>query len=989
MVSFWLSSGEFFQRVLPAIRSIRFPQKKKSQMESDESPKPATFWTQTNALMRKNISLQRRNMRANLGLIIIPLLLCLMIFSMQQVANIIMPEPEMHCDCAECIDDGSKESCERRCPSALDVILGKSINCPEEHPPKLPALFQLPMPPFRATRNSSSFTSSSYNSGLPDDSCRKNRSCAVTILITGQNRSQAQSIGKHLFGSKPLKNPSDLVDPLSLASEFILGTTEFLPSTLYFDPAYMMGAEPLYIVHPQCNSHITFPISIKMAGLSLSQDVMCVDGLALWREKSSVINSELYMGYEKGNPNNRIDEILAAYDFSNTNINKFNVTVWHNETYKSMGPLLRIFRSSNAASNAYLQFLKGANVKMLLEFVKEMPKGATKPSIIDVSTMLGPLFFTWVIELLFPVMLTYLVHEKQKNMRIFMKMHGLGDLPYWIITYAYFLLLSASYMLCFTLFGFLIGITSFTLNSYCLQLVFYFVSINLQIALAIVFSTLFSEVKTATVVGYTYVFMSGLLGSSLFEHFLEDASYPRTLIEAMELFPGFSLYRGLYELAQYPYHAESIGGTRMSWLESISDNQGMRTVLIIMVVEWVAFMLIAYYLDHVVSSGRGVRKHPLWFLPQLHGKQDCKRQRQGYDVLINMDRPDVAREGEIVCKLIQEPYRIQAVLCDNLKKVYPGSDGNPDKHAVRGLSLAISQRECFGILGPNGAGKTTFINMMTGLTKPTSGTILVQGLDICKDMDKVHTQMGICPQHDLTWDTLTGREHLLFYGRLKNLKGDLLMQAVEESLQAVNLLENGVADKLAGQYSGGMKRRLSVAISIIGNPKVVYMDEPSTGLDPGSRKKLWNVIQHTKKTSAVILTTHSMEEAEALCDRVGIFVDGYLQCIGSPAELKARYGGYYELTVTTPSNQEEDVEKIVQNLSPAATKVYNLSGTQKFHMPRQGLRLADIFREVAAAKRRLNIQAWGLSDATLEDVFIKVANDAQSISHHKLYKKCD
>ncbi|KAK8968288.1 ABC transporter A family member 7 [Platanthera guangdongensis] len=575
--------------------------------------------------------------------------------------------------------------------------------------------------------------------------------------------------------------------------------------------------------------------------MKLQRDVMCVDGLALWRKNSSVINNELYMGYEMGNPNNRIDEILAGF-----------------------------------ASNAYLQFLKGANVKMLLEFVKEMPKGATKPSIMDVSAIIGPLFFTWVIELLFPVMLTYLVHEKQKNMRIFMKMHGLGDLPYWIITYAYFLSLSASYMLCFALFGFLIGYNIIHINSYCLQLVFYVVYINLQIVVAIVFSALFSEVKTATVVGYIYVFISGLLGSSLFEHLLEDASYPRKLIEAIELFPGFSLYRGLYELAQYPYHAESLGGTHMSWMESISDNQGMRTVLIIMVVEWEAFMLIAYYLDHVVSSGRGVRKHPLWFL-----------QRQGYHVLINMDKPDVVQEGEIVHKLIQEPYRIQVVLCDNLKNVYPRSDGNPEKHAVRELSLAISQRECFGILGPNGAGKTTFINMVTGLTKPTSGTILVQGLDICKDMDKVHTLMGICPQHDSIWDTLAGREHLLFYGRLKNPKGDLLMQAVEDSLQAVNLLEKGVADKPAGQYSGGMKRRLSVAISIIGNPKVVYMDEPSTGLDPGSRKKVWNVIQHTKSSSTVILTTHSMQEAKALCDRLGIFVDGYLQCIGSPAELKA------------------------------------------------------------------------------------------------------
>ncbi|PKU76587.1 ABC transporter A family member 8 isoform X1 [Dendrobium catenatum] len=958
-------------------------------MDTDVSLKPVSFWAQLNALMRKNLTFQRRNIRTNLGLIIIPLLLCLLLFSIQKLAAIIAVEPEIHCDCGECIDDESQESCDKKCSNVFDMIVGKSTYCPEPHPPQLPVLFQIPMTQFRATKRSSSPASSNYNSGLPDNSCRKNGSCPVTILITGQNRTFAKNIGKNLFGSKTLENPSDSVNPLVVASEFMLGTTAFPPSTFYFEPAFMMLSPPLYIIHPKCSSNISFPVSIKMGGLSLSQDVKCVDGLSLWRENSSVINKELSMGYQMGNPNRRIDEILAAYDFSNTNSNIFNVTIWHNETYKNTGPLLRISRASNAAANAYLQFFKGDNVKMLLEFVKEMPKGATKPGIINVSTLLSPLFFTWVIELLFPVMLTYLVHEKQNNMRMMMKMHGLGDLPYWIISYAYFLLLSASYMLCFSLFGSLIGIKIFTLNKYSLQFVFYFVCINLQISLAISSSALFSRVKTATVVGYLYVFISGLLGSSIFERFVEDASYPRELLEVMEIFPGFSLYRGFYELAQYSLRVESLGAPHVGWKDINNDKQGMRAVLIIMIVEWATLVLLAYYLDQVVSNGKGVRKHPLWFLSKFQGKTNRNKQRQGYDILINMDKPDVAQEREIVEKLIQEPSKIQAVLCDNLRKVYPGSDGNPDKHAVRGLSLAISQRECFGMLGPNGAGKTSFINMMTGLSRPTSGTALVQGIDISKDMDKVHYLMGVCPQHDLTWDSLTGREHLLFYGRLKNLKGDLLMQAVDESLHSVNLLDKGVADKLVGQYSGGMKRRLSVAISLIGNPRVVYMDEPSTGLDPASRKKLWSVVQQAKKDRAVILTTHSMEEAEALCDRVGIFVDGYLQCIGSPLELKARYGGYFVLTVTTPSNEEEEVEKLVQQISSTAIRVYHLSGTQKFHLPKQGVRLSDIFREVEAAKRRLNIQAWGLSDATLEDVFIKVAKAANSLHDHNLDKKSD
>ncbi|KAJ1378459.1 P-loop containing nucleoside triphosphate hydrolase [Sesbania bispinosa] len=308
-----------------------------------------------------------------------------------------------------------------------------------------------------------------------------------------------------------------------------------------------------------------------------------------------------------------------------------------------------------------------------------------------------------------------------------------------------------------------------------------------------------------------------------------------------------------------------------------------------------------------------------------------------------------------------------------------GEGGAAEKFAVRGLFLAVPRGECFGMLGPNGAGKTSFISMMIGLTKPTSGTAFVQGLDIRTHMDEIYTSMGVCPQYDLLWESLTGREHLLFYGRLKNLKGSYLTQAVEESLKSLNLFHGGVADKQAGKYSGGMKRRLSVAIALIGDPRVVYMDEPSTGLDPASRKSLWNVIKLAKRDRAIILTTHSMEEAEALCDRLGIFVNGSLQCVGNPKELKARYGGTYVFTMTTSSDHEKDVKNMVHKLTPNANRVYHISGTQKFELPKEEVKIADVFRAVDATKRKFTVFAWGLCDTTLEDVFIKVAREAEAL----------
>jgi ABC-type multidrug transport system ATPase subunit len=172
--------------------------------------------------------------------------------------------------------------------------------------------------------------------------------------------------------------------------------------------------------------------------------------------------------------------------------------------------------------------------------------------------------------------------------------------------------------------------------------------------------------------------------------------------------------------------------------------------------------------------------------------------------------------------------------------------------------------------------------MLTGLYPPTHGTALVAGHDITTQIDQVHKYLGVCPQFDVLWDTLTPREHVLFYARLKGVKSS------EENAHVMDLLKHVGLDahadrKLAKELSGGMKRRLSVAIALAGNPLIVFLDEPSTGLDPLSRKQLWDVLAKANKEGdkCLILTTHSLEEADVLCTRIGIIAEGryvlYLQ----------------------------------------------------------------------------------------------------------------
>ncbi|XVE56975.1 hypothetical protein DITRI_Ditri04bG0054700 [Diplodiscus trichospermus] len=816
---------------------------------------PASFWTQANALLRKNLTFQKRNMRTNVRLISFPIFFCVLFVVLQNLLDSQLNNEDNRCGCF-CVETNGNGQCQRRECGLEYSTTDQASSCPIPSPPEWPALLQIPGPKYRAVR-----TDSITSADLPNESCRSTGSCPATSFFTGNNQSLAEILTGSMFSTSSNIRSSDLLG--SFASN-VLGTQTYPDIYNYLEPAFASDL-PIYNVQSQCTSNSTFSILFNQSSIAKEQEIRCVQGLYLWRNSSSEVNNELYKGYRKGNLAEKINEFVAAYDFLNSDGNKFNVSVWYNSTYSNYsanGPLslMRIPRSVNLASNAYLQFLQGPSTKMLLEFVKEMPKVETKLRI-DLSSILGTLFFTWVILQLFPVVLTSLVYEKQQKLRVMMKMHGLGDGPYWMISYAYFLVISLLYMLCFVIFGSGIGLKFFRLNDYSIQFVFYFLYINLQVSLAFLVAAMFSNVKTASVIGYILVFGTGLLGGFLFESFVEDESFPRGWIITMELYPGFALYRGLYEFGQYSFRGNYMGTHGMRWADLSDSTNGMREVLIIIFIEWLVVLFVAYYVDQVSSSGAG--KSPLFFLKKFYKKPPSSfrrhsLQRQGSKVFVQMDKPDVSQEREKVEELLLEPTTSHPIICDNLKKIYPGRDGNPEKFAVRGLSLALPRGECFGMLGPNGAGKTSLINMMIGLTKPTSGTAYVQGFDILTDMDTIYTSMGVCPQHDLLWETLTGWEHLLFYGRLKNLRGSALNRAVEESLKSVNLFHGGVADKQAGKYSGGMKRRLSVAISLIGDPKVVYMDEPSTGLDPASRNSLWSVVKRAKQDRAIILTSISL-----------------------------------------------------------------------------------------------------------------------------------
>lgn len=209
--------------------------------------------------------------------------------------------------------------------------------------------------------------------------------------------------------------------------------------------------------------------------------------------------------------------------------------------------------------------------------------------------------------------------------------------------------------------------------------------------------------------------------------------------------------------------------------------------------------------------------------------------------------------------------------------------------AVAGLDLAIKKGEIFALLGPNGAGKTTTIRMLTMLTRPTAGTAFLNGFDVTRDLDKVKKEIGVVPQHMNLDLELTAWENLELHGRLHRMPVHERRQRIGALLEYVELRER--AFELVGRFSGGMKRRLMIARALMHKPGVLFLDEPTVGLDPKTRRKIWDLIRRMNSEGmTVLLTTHYIEEAEVLCHRVGIMDKGRLIALGTPGELKKKIG---------------------------------------------------------------------------------------------------
>ena len=282
--------------------------------------------------------------------------------------------------------------------------------------------------------------------------------------------------------------------------------------------------------------------------------------------------------------------------------------------------------------------------------------------------------------------------------------------------------------------------------------------------------------------------------------------------------------------------------------------------------------------------------------------------------------------------------------------------------AVDGINLQIGEGELFSLLGPNGAGKTTAISMLCCLLKPTSGTASVLGYDIVKEPYKVKDIIGVSPQETVISEHLNCWENLSLIGKVHGLGSKELRERSQELLETVGLLER--AKDQVRKFSGGMKRRLSLMMSLIHDPKVLFLDEPTLGLDPQSRRALWEYMAQIKGKKTILLTTHYMEEADFLSDRIAIIDDGKIVALGTSEELKNSISEKQTMVISATGITAEVVEGLRRRDLEVEQRNEGLEVSAK------ALKFKDIVEYLQS--QNVDINSVAFKEPTLEDVFLSI-----------------
>lgn len=716
----------------------------------------------------------------------------------------------------------------------------------------------------------------------------------------------------------------------------------------------------------------------------------------------------------------------GAYIFEESDLNQLedkNVSfiVQFNMTLQSLFPLGESDYQSTVVAPAMVHAMNRvimddlSDVKLNINYSRSVFPHPNLDTIESAFGLYGPLLVYGIFFISFVLFLYKLVEERERGLRDAMKLAGLYQSQHYISWGVPFLLSYLIITLLLCAWGNVFRFDFFKNTSFIVYFLTFYIFCLALLGWVFLFDVFTRRSQQVPTVAFNFFLFTYILASSASIVYLEDDD-GEPLISDSALFlrklfailPPVMFNKAMEDTDRL---AATGFGLNYKTTATYTDIFPVRDCWKWMIGSGACAFILAVYLDNVTSSTNGAALSPFYFLSPSYWRNGRKRVDEdtasaqmtqdgtssddefeipvtdgGHTIESYSDAAedaDVAREREAVASGSRDH---RPIVIKNLCKRYGKIT------AVDNINMSVARNSVLALLGHNGCGKSTTVKMLSTALAPTSGDASINGLSICSDQELIRKNIGICPQFDTYWNHLTGREHVELFAALKGLTGAELASETESRLDEVGL--SGAQNRYAKTYSGGMLRRLSVALALTGNPAIVILDECSTGLDPISRRDLWRIIERAKCNRVVLLITHSMEEAEALGDVIAIMASGKLRVLGRALHLKHKFGAGYRVTISAPSeSQLSVVHGVMLQHSPNCARERILeteraSGGMRirelvaeYTMPRSlsDQRMSELIRALESRGAELGISSFAVNQSTLEDVFKKITSLSRDV----------
>ncbi|CAH0545633.1 unnamed protein product [Brassicogethes aeneus] len=548
--------------------------------------------------------------------------------------------------------------------------------------------------------------------------------------------------------------------------------------------------------------------------------------------------------------------------------------------------------------------------------------------------------------------------EKEKQLKEAMKIMGLSNWLHWTAWFVKtFIFLLISCIIMVFLFKIRVAETSlFPHGDPSVMIVFLIFYIMAVITFCFAISVFFSKANTAGTV-------SGLLWFLSYAPYMFLQENYATLSLSAKLFASLGantcMSYGFQIMLMYEGTQEGIQWSNVFKGVTPDDDLNLGFLTGMLIVDSIIYLLIALYVESVFPGEFGVALP--WYYPFT------KSYWTGNPVKVHSSYSDEVLDDTLFEK---PPSNLEAGLeIKNLRKVFAQNT------AVNNLSLKMYKDQITVLLGHNGAGKTTTMSMLTGMITPTSGTAVINGHDIRTDMTGVRDSLGLCPQHNIIFDNLTVSEHLYFFSKLKGLDDKEVEEEINKYIELLELQPK--KNSRSKTLSGGMKRKLCVGMALCGNSQVIMLDEPTAGMDPSARRALWEFLQCQKQGRTILLTTHYMDEADLLGDRIAIMANGELQCCGSSFFLKKKYGaGYHLIMEKSKECKSWEVTALLKKYIPNIEVEGDVGSELTYSLEEEQSQVFEsMLKELENNFEKLGVRSYGISLTTLEEVFLKVGAD--------------